>query len=170
MLLAEAFDRVVDGAGPLQALMSLTSPAELTGLGTVSALGVLAARRETRRPCSRLTARLAAMVAILLCGLLVQELVALALHSGHAAGLASLAAHAGTVVLPAAAAGGVGVAVLVGVAHVARRVWPLLLAAVVLALRAAAPRTTHRRRDVAPPVGPLLARHLAGRAPPALLG
>lgn len=170
MVLVEAFDRVVDGTGPVRALASLTSPAELAGLGTVAALGVLTARREARRPCSRLALRLVVMVAVLLCGLLVQELGALALHTGHAAGLASLAAHAGTVVLPAAAAGGLGVALLVGVSHAARRVWPLLAAAVVLALRAATPRTTDRRRDVTPPVGPLLARHLAGRAPPALLG
>jgi hypothetical protein len=169
MLIAEAFDRLADGTGPLGALTTLASPAELAGLGTVAVLGTVAARRESRRPCSRLTVRVLAMVGVLLSGLLVQELTALLLHAEHAAGLANLAVHAGTVVAPAAAACGVAVALLVGVAHVARRVWPLLVAVVVLAIRAAAPRTTHGRRGATPPVGPLLARHLAGRAPPALL-
>jgi hypothetical protein len=174
MLVAELLDRAADvaahGGGLFEALAGPASPAGLAGFATVAVLGTVAARREARVPCARLTRRLTAMVAVLLCGLLVQELVGLLLHAEHAAGLANLAVHAGTVVLPAAAACGVGVGLVVGVAHVARRVWPLVVAAVVLAFRAADPRAADGRRDLVPPVGPLLARHLAGRAPPALQG
>lgn len=134
------------------------------GIAVVALLGTLLARREVGTPCTSWRRRLLTTVAIVLCGLLTQELAAILAGTGHGADVGELAVHAGQAVLPLALLGGGVVALAIGVARVVGRgiglVAPSTVALLTVPLRVAA------AADALAPPGPLAVPRLAGRAPP----
>jgi hypothetical protein len=171
MALAQAIDRagvaIGGGLGTAEELLRPSALPELVGLATVGLLGVWLGRREARAPCSRWLPRLATTATVLLGGLAAQELAALALDVGHATGWTGIAAHLGQTVLPVAALAGVGVGLVIGIVRTVRRHVAPIVPLEHLPQVPKAPPVGRAWRGLSVPSGLLLARHLAGRAPPA---
>lgn len=139
----------------------------IVGTAVVGGLGLRLARREADVSCLRWSQRIATMVAVLLGGLLAQELTAVVLEGGgHGSGWDGMLLHAVQTVLPVALLAGIAVAVVVGVARVVRRSGRRTASLRIVWLTPKAPLRRRSSRPFAAPTGPLLARHLAGRAPP----